>query len=447
MRLTATQTATAVRRGELTARASVAAALERIERLNKGIGAFALVRTERALAEADAVDARVDRYSLPLAGVAVAVSDQVAVSGEPMRVGSLGSATTVQDRDHEVVRRLRRAGAVVVGLTRVAELGAFATTDSAFGITRNPWNRSRSPGGSAGGAAAAVAAGLVPIAHAADGLGAIRLGAAGCGLVGIKPGLGLVPADVGAGSWFGLVENGALAATVEDAALMLAVMSGRLALADTSVHPSLRIAVSARSPIRGVAVDGEFAAAARAAGDLLGQLGHRVRAADPAYSAHTAGSQLVRWLAGVHDDAGLLAEPHLLEPRTARQAQLGRAVRRLGLPRPAGQRRWHEGAERFFDDFDVLITPTLAAPPPPALAWNARSWRVNVRADMRYAPFTGPWNLAGWPAIAVPFTSADAARTLSVQLVARPGGESVLFGLAAQLEAFHPWPRLARGLD
>jgi amidase len=441
--LTATDTAHAVRRGELTARASVEAALERISRLDKGIGAFQIVRAERSLAEADVVDARVDRYALPLAGVPIAVKDNVAVSGEPMRDGSLGSDESPQQRDHEVVRRLRKAGAVVVGITKVPELCVFAATDSAFGITRNPWDRNRSPGGSSGGAAAAVAAGMVPVAHGNDGMGSIRIPSACCGLVGIKPGSGVVPADLGNGSWFDLAENGAIATTVADAALMLAVLSGRLALADTGVHPSLRIAVSTKAPIRGVPIDGEFAAAARAAGDLLGEMGHRVRAADPTYPTTAGASALARWFAGAELDAQLLADRTKLEPRNRRHTQLGRVVLKAGFPKESGRVRWRRRAEGFFTDFDVLITPGLAKTALPAVAWGRRSWLSNIASNVKYAPFAAAWNLAGWPAMVVPLGLHTDGLPLSIQLVARPGGESALLGIAAQLEQLHPWPRLA----
>ena len=407
------------------------------------IGHFQIVRTERAQAEADVVDARVDRYALPLAGVPVAIKDNVTVSGEPMRNGSLGSDDQVQQRDHEVVRRLRKAGAVVVGITKVPELCVFGATDSAFGITRNPWDRNRSPGGSSGGSAAAVAAGMVPIAHGTDGMGSIRIPAACCGIVGIKPGLDVVPSELGNGSWFGLAENGALATTVADAALMMAVLSGRLALAGTVAQPALRIAISTKAPIQGVPVDGEFAAAARASGDLLEQVGHRVRSADPTYPTSAGAAALARWFAGAERDAQLLADRGRLEPRNQRHTAAGRLVLRAGFPKPSGRARWRRKAAEFFGDVDVLITPALAQPALPALGWSRRGWLSNLAANVRYAPFAAPWNLAGWPAMVVPMSLHTNGLPLSVQLVAKPGGESVLIALAAQLEQLHPWPRLA----
>src|SRR3954451_9546416 len=155
MTQTAAEIAAAVRAGTRTARQEVADALGRIEAVDARIGAYQEVRVFAALREADEVDARPDRGELPLVGVPIAIKDNVAVAGEPMRDGSAGSDATQQTSDHEIVRRLRAAGAVVVGLTRVPELCVFGATDSVYGITRNPWNLDRTPGGSSGGGAAA----------------------------------------------------------------------------------------------------------------------------------------------------------------------------------------------------------------------------------------------------------------------------------------------------
>ncbi|WP_127784342.1 amidase family protein [Rhodococcus sp. X156] len=441
--MTATETAAAVREGSLTARAATEAALARIAEQDSELGAFQVVRTERALAEADAVDARADRYALPLAGVPVAVKDNVAVSGEPMREGSLGSDATPQPRNHPVVSRLRAAGAVVVGLTRVPELCVFGTTDSAFGVTRNPWNTTRSPGGSSGGSAAAVAAGMVPVAHGNDGMGSIRIPAACCGLVGLKPGLGVVPAQLGDGAWFDMAENGPLATTVADCATVLSVLAKQPELAQVREPTALRIAVSTRSPVPGVRVDRHYAEAARRSGELFAQEGHRVAQAHPSYPVSVGQSELVRWLVGTELEARALSDRSLLEARTARHAAVGRALLRAGLPKPAGRDKWQHKAEAFFADHDVLLTPALAQPPLPADRWGEKSWLSNLWANIRYAPFAAPWNLAGWPAMVVPAGTHPNGLPLSVQLVARPGGEATLLGLALQLERMRPWTRTA----
>ena len=242
--------AEAVREGRVTARTLTEQSVAAIADHDASIGAFQLVRARRALEEADVVDGRDDRGGLALAGVPLAVKDNVAVSGEPMRIGSTASDPTARPADHPVVARLRAAGAVIVGLTRLPELAVWPVTDSAFGTTRNPWDLDRTAGGSSGGSAAAVAAGMVAGAHGNDALGSIRIPAACCGLVGIKPGSGLVPSELGKNSWFGLGENGPLTRTVTDAALLLSVMAGvpDLAKAPTRQPGRLRIAVAVRPP-------------------------------------------------------------------------------------------------------------------------------------------------------------------------------------------------------
>jgi len=275
--------ADAVRGGRLTARRAVSEALARIEAANGRLNAYQVVRADAARREADEVDARTDRADLPLAGVPVAIKDNVPVAGEPMRVGSAGTSDAPQARDHEIVRRLRVAGAVVVGITRVPELCVFGTTDSTFGITRNPWNLALTPGGSSGGSAAAVAAGTVPVAHGNDGMGSIRIPSACCGLVGIKAGLGVVPADLGNGSWFDMAENGPLATTVADCALTLSVLADRPDLATVAAPPALRIAWSTVVPMEGVKLDPQWADATRRSAELLRDAGHAVDRADPPY--------------------------------------------------------------------------------------------------------------------------------------------------------------------
>lgn len=440
---TAVEIAAAVRAGTSTARSAVQAALERIELLDGQLGAFQEVRASAALHEAAAVDERPDKQELPLAGVPIPIKDNVPVEGEPMRIGSTASDPAPQPRDHEIVRRLRAAGSVIVGLTRVPELCVFGATDSTFGVTRNPWNLSRSPGGSSGGAAAAVAAGMVAVAHGNDGLGSIRIPAACCGLVGIKPGHGVVPAQLGDGSWFDMSENGPLATTVADCALVLSVLAARPELAEIRDPGAVRVAVSTKSPLPGTRVDQHWAAATRQTGVLLREAGHTVRQADPAYGQVAGVSEIVRWLAGTELDARTLRDRSLLAPRTRRHAAFGQAALRLGLPRARGRARWQARAEGFFAAHDVLVTPTLAQPPLPAVEWARRSWSANVWANTRYAPFAAPWNLAGWPAIAVPAGQHPDGTPLSVQLVAGPGSEALLLAVAAQLERLRPWPRTA----
>jgi amidase len=440
---TAVETAEAVRSGRLTARRAVEDALGRIDVIDAEFNAFQEVRVFAALREADAVDAHPDRASLPLAGVPIAVKDNVPVAGEPMRTGSVATDPAPQTADHEVVRRLRAAGAVVVGLTRVPELCVYGTTDSTFGITRNPWDRTRTPGGSSGGSAAAVAAGAVPIAHGNDGMGSIRIPAACCGLVGIKPGRDVVPSDLGNGSWFGMAENGPLATTVADAALALSVLADRPGLAQVTAPPSLRIAVSTRPPTPGTPLNRHWLAVTRETADRLRAAGHAVVEADPPYGATLGLTELAFWTAGTARDVELLEDRSRLAVRTSRHAAAGRAVLASHLVREKARRRWQKRAEQFFGPVDVLITPTLARPPLPARAWARRGWLANVWANSRYAPFAAPWNLAGWPAMNVPAGFDSDGRPVGVQLVGKPSAEGQLLALAAQLESLQPWPRTA----
>jgi amidase len=443
----AVETVRRVQTGALSARDAVAAAIDRIARHDLRIGAFQVVRAEQALAEADALGAggRAGRLAdLPLAGLPVAVKDNLAVAGEPMRCGCGMTDDRPQPADHEVVRRLRAAGAVVVGITRMPELGVFGTTDSPFGVTRNPWDLARTPGGSSGGSAAAVAAGLVPVAVGNDGMGSIRIPAACCGIVGVKPGSRVVPAGVGPGDWYGLVENGPLTTTVADAALVLSVLAGRTDLrAAREPERPLRLAVSVRPPVPGVVVDIEHKRAVFRAAGLLERAGHHAVRADPPYPVTTAMAAVARWFAGAADEVDRVG-PAQLERRTRVHAALGRPARRI--IRPGQREAWRRQAGDFFTGYDALLTPVLAAPPIRADGWRERGWLANMVSNTRYAPFAAPWNLAGFPAAAIPAGVHPVAGTpLSVQLVLPAGGDARLLGLAAQLERIAPWPLLAPG--
>ncbi|MCU1657013.1 MAG: amidase, partial [Pseudonocardiales bacterium] len=207
------------------------------------------------------------------------------------------------------------------------------------------------------------------------------------------------------------------------------------------------IAISTKPPMFATAVDAHWAAAARETGVLLQEAGHSVRPVDPPYGPRLVLSELARWVAGTELDARLLADRSVLPARTRRHAAAGRVVLRAGLPRANGQQAWRRRAERFFADHDVLITPALAQPPLASVAWARRGWLANLWSNSHYAPFAAPWNLAGWPAMAVPAGRDPNGLPLSVQLVARPGGEALLLGVAAQLEQRRPWPRTAPTSD
>ena len=448
---TASGVADEVRAGRRTAVDAVTESLARIREYDDDVAAFQVVRRERALAEAADVDARADRAHLPLAGVPVAIKDNVPVAGEPMRVGSAATDDAPQPADHPVVARIRAAGGVVVGLTRVPELCVFGATDSVHGITRNPWDLARTPGGSSGGSAAAVAAGMVPVAHGNDGMGSVRIPAACCGLVGIKPGLGVVPAHLGATDWYGMSENGALATTAEDAALLLSVMADDPALAQVApLDERLHAAVSFRAPVAGVAVDPAWAAAADRLGSMLRGEGHDVQYAEPVSATDAAGNAaaiagLVRWFAGTAADADAL-DPARLESRVRRHAMLGRLVRRTPLMDERLRESWIRHADEFLREYDVLITPALAQPPINARRWFSGGWSSTMLANIRYAPFAAPWNVAGMPAIVIPMgVHPQAGTPVAAQVVARRGREALLLSVAAWVERTRPWRRTAPG--
>uniref|UniRef100_A0AAU2UXK5 Amidase family protein n=1 Tax=Streptomyces sp. NBC_00003 TaxID=2903608 RepID=A0AAU2UXK5_9ACTN len=443
---TAVEIAEAVRRKEATPREVVADHLARIAEADGRVGAFRVVRAAAALEEADAVGARADLARLPLAGVPVAIKDNLPVRGESTRNGSAATPATPAAADHVTVARLRAAGAVVVGLTHVPELCVFGTTDGVHGIARNPWDPSRTAGGSSGGSAAAVAAGLVPIALGNDGMGSLRIPAAHCGLVGLKPGTGRVPRDLG-GGWFGMSENGPLATTAADARLMFSVLAGEPVTdfggsASTGKGPGLSIAFSTRSPIAGVGVGSAYSGLARQAARALAGAGHRVATAHPPYPLSFGAAILARWTGGTAQDARGLA-PRLLAPRTRRHATIGRLAGRLGMLRTDHRAALNERLDPFFEKYDVLVTPALARRGPAADAWHERGWLANMLVNTACSPMTPPWNLSGRPALAVPFGTLASGLPGSVQLVGRPGAEHQLLDLAAQLEELRPWRRTA----
>ncbi|MFE1288887.1 amidase [Streptomyces sp. NPDC058751] len=436
---TAIEIAAAVREKRVTPREVVAEHLARIERLDGRVGAFRTVRAEAALAEADELAAG-DLGGLPLAGVPVAVKDNLAVRGERTRNGSAATPDTPADEDHVTVARLRAAGAVVVGLTNVPELCVFGTTEGVYGTARNPWDPSRTAGGSSGGSAAAVAAAMVPVALGNDGMGSLRIPAANCGLVTLKPGHGVVPAGIGHGDWFGMSENGPLATTVEDARLVLALLAD-VEPAPAAEPAALGIAVSVRSPMAGVRVTRPYADAAREAAALLAEAGHRVRTANPPYPLSLSLASLAHWTAGTAVDAEDL-DPRGLARRTRVHAAVGRRFV-AGVRKGESRERLRGRLGAFFAEYDVLLTPALARRAPASADWHERGWLRNVLANTNYSPMTPPWNLTGWPAMSVPFGRLPGGAPCAVQLVGLPGSEATLLDVAGQLEVLHPWRRTA----
>jgi amidase len=442
---TAKQISRAVRRGDVSATQVVADTLEQIAISEPSLDAFRVVRAGEALAEAEKVDDQEDLANLPLAGVPVAVKENTAVAGLPTWGGSAAARGPVAEVDHEVVRRLRGAGAIVVGVTRMPEMGLWAVTDDADVPTRNPWDRDRTPGGSSGGSAAAVAAGLVPIAQGNDGLGSIRIPAACCGLVGLKPGRGVIPAELGIDGWFGLVENGVLTTTVADAVLGFSVLAGREP-AKLVEPPKLRVGISTRSPVVGVRPDEPNREAVATASKLLVQAGHDTVTADPRYPTSLGLRVLATWFASAYRESQQL-DVSKLQPRTRQHIRLGKWAWKAGLVKQSHRDAWREASIKFFADhnIDLLVTPALAAAPPPAEQYSTGSWRHNMQASMRYAPYAAPWNVAGLPAIVVPIGVRPDGLPLTVQIVGPPDSELLLLAVAGQFEVLNPWQRHAFG--
>jgi amidase len=434
--LTAAQIVARVRDGRTSAVAVATAHVARIAERDGHIGAFQEHHPERVLAEAGAVDRRADRFALPLAGVPVAIKDCVDVAGYPTRYGSAATSTELAKRDDELVKRLRAAGAVVVGKTRMPELAIWGFTSSALGTTRNPLDTALDPGGSSGGSAAAVAAGMAALALGTDGGGSIRIPAAYCGLVGVKPGNGVVPLPGGADEhWRGMSACGPIARTAEDAALMLAVLAGRPFAVDGPgpVH----VALSLRAPLRFVRLHPDHRAAAVGAAARLrtGPGGAVVTVADPPYPAALGLSWMRRWHAGVAEDvARLNLDPRAVERRTAAVARRGRRVVRFIPPRAAALTAWRDRVLEWFDEggFDLMVGPATALPPLAAGGLAGRGYLTTLARSARRVPYTQAWNLAGLPAVVAPVLIGG--RPVGVQLVGRPGAEAVLLSAATRLE-------------
>ncbi len=419
---TAMYIATAVRSGQRTAVEFTRACLDHIAAFDDELNAFQHVRATEALAEAAAVDA--GSRDLPLAGVPVAVKDNLAVAGVPVRHGSAATSERPAAKDDELVRRLRAAGAIIVGTTRMPELAAWAMTASqAFGITRNPYDPSLEPGGSSGGSAVAVASGMAALAVGTDGGGSLRVPAAYCGLVAVKPTRGALPLPGDADEhWYGLSVSGPLARTAEDATLALSALGY-----PTTVSGTPRIAVSVKSPSPLGRPDQRQLEAVRIAAERLG-----AEPASPHYPLSLFNQWGDRWLAGIAQDVDRLGLDEAgLEPRTRDMVRRGRKLIRKGRP---GAETWTESATRFFDDHDVLVTPVTATSPGPAGALNGKGYLRSYLTSARAVPFCPAWNLAGFPAVVVPVGMRDDL-PLAVQLIGRPGSEGDLLAVAGRLEA------------
>jgi amidase len=443
-----------VRAGDVSSRELVELCLERIARVDPELNAFRTVMAERALADADQADARrAGGDERPLLGVPVAVKDNQDVAGETTTMGTAAHGPPVSE-DGELVRRLRAAGAPVLGKTRLSELAMWPfTLSNAWGATRNPWDPARTAGGSSGGSAAAVAAGLAPLGTASDGGGSIRVPAASCGLFGLKPQRGRVSLAPDAEHWHGLSAAGALTRRVLDTALFLDAVAGPApGDADRPPAPARPFAESARTPpgrlriayslspaSKPAFVSSEAKRAVHETVEVLRSLGHQVSERDPDYG------QLLplvtpRYLRGVHDDARRLPRPDRLERRSRHMVWLGSRIPTSMVARArAAERGRRERIGRLFAEHDVLLTPTLPTLPPELDRLQGRSTARTFAETAHFVTFCVAWNLTGQPAAALPAGFTGDGLPLSVELVGRPNDESTLLSLAAQVEAERPW--------
>ncbi|MBV8930130.1 MAG: amidase, partial [Mycobacteriaceae bacterium] len=368
--------------------------------------------------------------------VPVAIKENVDVAGLPTLHGSAATARTPAAQDDVLVQRLRAAGAVVIAKTHMPELAIWPVTESAICNTRNPWDPTRSAGGSSGGSAAAVASGMAALAVGSDGGGSIRIPSVCCGTVGVKTTPGLVPLPGGAAShWYGLSVAGPIARTVDDAALMLDVLAGTDRFADPATpRERLRVNVSTRHPMLGARVDGQVRAAVQRVADVLRTTGHAVDHANPPYPA-LPHAFVAAFMAGIAEDADRLQlEVQRVEPRTRGLIAQGRLLRGRGLVRDVQTTPASRRLREWMGERDVLVAPVVAGPPPEIGRWWGQHWPHTLLAAAAWMGFAPPWNLAGCPAIAVPAGRSAAGLPLGVQLVGPPGSEARLLGVAKQVE-------------
>ncbi|MBS9535348.1 amidase [Mycobacterium sp. M1] len=444
----ATEQARLLAAGSLTAPELLEVYLQRIDRLDPRLRSYRVVLAQTARDEAAAAQRRLAAGErLPLLGVPIAIKDDTDIAGQTTTFGTSAHGPAVS-ADAEVVRRLRAAGAVLIGKTAVPELMMFPYTESlTFGATANPWDLGRTPGGSSGGSAAAVAAGLAPLALGSDGGGSIRIPSLWCGLFGLKPQRDRVPLAPHDDAWRGLSVAGPIARSVADAALFLDVTAdgapaGGFVAAAAREPGRLRIAVSTAmpSPMR-ARLGGTQRRTVDEAAELLRRLGHQVIVHNPDYpAAMITNGYLARYFRGIRDDVRALPHPERLEARTRAMARIGALVseRRIAAVRAAEATiRARVGA--IFDDVDVVLTPGNAVPPPRLGARQRSGALATVARAGAEVPYQQVWNVTGQPVATVPWGPDRHGLPVGVQLVGRPHDEATLLSLAAQIEKARPW--------
>jgi amidase len=458
----AAELAALVHAGDVTARELVEASLRRIDELQPRLNAFAHIAHESALQDADAIGAGDSR---PFAGVPIAIKDNRSVAGMPLTMASDAFGEFVTKRDSYLVRRLREAGFVIVGKTSMPEMGILPTTEPRrFGPARNPWDVDRTPGGSSGGSAAAVAAGMVPVAHGNDGGGSIRIPAACCGLVGLKPARGRVSVGPDGGHSF-LVCDGVLTRTVRDTAGVLDVLAGPEPGdatwappppaagygALTEVDPGhLRVALILTPPLEDATVEPVCEQAARDAALLLESLGHHVEEITAPWSGLNLLPDFTRsfgplvsfttWLGGQLNGRETAEED--VEPLTWMLYEHARNQDTMKYL--IAEHRLESVARSIVQalmPYDVVLTPVLAQRPVQIgeVDGLGPDPMVKFRKSGYFTPFTAIVNVTGQPAISLPLYHGEDGLPTAVQLIGPPAREEVLLSLAAQIEAALPW--------
>src|SRR3954452_22835145 len=426
-----------VRTREVSPRELIELSLSRIERFDPQLNAFAAVYAEQALQEAE------DPRPGALSGVPIAIKDEMDIGGEVTSRGT-GAISERAPRDSEVVRRLRGAGAIVVGKTKMPELGLWPFTESiTWGVTRNPWNTDRTPGGSSGGSAAAVAAGLCAAATGSDGAGLIRIPASACGLVGLKPQRGRVALNPPE-HWYGLSVAGFVTRNVADSALMLDVAATNPPpglYSDAAARPPgrLRVALWLKTPFPPTPLDDGVRGSIEALAGVLRALGHEVVERDPNYGRATD-ALLPRYWRGIADDAASMPRPDRLQRRTRGFARMGRGVPQALVRKALRDEATHAARiNELFGVHDLLLTPVSSRPPVGAAEWEGLGAARAMIGMARAYPFTGIWNMTGQPAISVPAPPADGL-PIGAQLIGPPDSEPLLLSVAGQLEQELRWP-------
>ncbi|MFO7573005.1 MAG: amidase, partial [Gaiellaceae bacterium] len=415
------------------------------------LNAYVTVRAEEALAEARAADAAPS--GAPFHGVPIAIKHLTPTAGARTTFSSRAYAEFVPDFDMAVVRRIREAGFVIIGKTNTPEFGTTAFTESELnGATRNPWSLDRTPGGSSGGAAAALAAGLTPIAHGSDGGGSIRIPASCCGVFGMKPSRGRI-SSAPFGSLEGLATAGPLSRSVRDAAALLDVMTGYepgdpwwapppdRPFADEVDEPAgrLRIAVTRDPPIS-TPVAPECSEALDAAAELLSELGHDVVERTPPWrDADLVHTFITVWQVGPALQP--IDDPALMTPLNRGLVESARACSAADYARAvAALQALARRIVTFWGEHDVVLTPTLALPPVPIGWQEAVAGPIEqLLRNAEFTPFTAVVNLTGQPAISLPLYWSAEGLPIGVHAIGPPAGDAVLLRLAAQLEQARPW--------